>query len=629
MKYLIDILAKASSSVKGLAKAASDYADMPAEKQANVDGVVKRYAGWGLIALAVVGVGSGIYYVCKNKSDANKEDRKQQAQGKRETEVVKARGEAQKDCQVAIIEAKGREERETIKARTEFYKEKVASAIEKVQAIRERRQNEKAARTTAVDLEDDSFDRDDYRDWLADFREKYSRPIALPYPLQIIISGVPEGHEEAMLSHLLQAYGALCFSRVRARYTDGKLHAPSLLTIIEASSGSGKDKYRIVYDLIFEDTLELDDQKMELLDQLGNNNTAPRVIIQTVRTGMSKAKFVDTIANNQGVHMDLLETEISVLTRDIRSGKGAFEYDYLRQAYDNDPIYRNTRSKAGRNGRFPINLNATLLGTPSDVDTFIKDEVDTGTAPRFTWAGFPRPGKKIPKLNLPTDAELQAIRNQITNWREKYCYSTQDGNDIPCNEYQIDLDFVASELERWCDDQFDLAEKENDGIRRDVRSRIAATAFHMGMVFYMLYGEPSSRQSDLRQQVVDWTIYMANYIMERYLHKFGPSKPIPPLNFAAHCSLFEPDNKTPREMLSEDRICGLPRSMVNNMAADHYLKGIGWGTLATKYGIYNKYGDHDRQRVKRAVLKHGLEQDKTDDEQSTLDSGDKPEKTED
>ena len=118
-------------------------------------------------------------------------------------------------------------------------------------------------------------------------------------------------------------------------------------------------------------------------------------------------------------------------------------------------------------------------------------------------------------MTLPNGAELKHIQNQIDKWREKYCYSSTDGKDTACKETEIDLDYVCKALGGWVEKQYDISFEENNPARRDLRTRIATIAFHCAEVLQMLYG--NKKDESTQKQVVDLTLYIAEYCMARSL----------------------------------------------------------------------------------------------------------------
>ena len=93
--------------------------------------------------------------------------------------------------------------------------------------------------------------------------------------------------------------------------------------------------------------------------------------------------------------------------------------------------------------------------------------------------------------------------------------------DIAVEEFHVDLDYVCEALKEWNISQVEQSEKDKNPARKDVRLRMAAISFHCAIVLHMLFDNPTPANWQKRRQVIDLTLYIANYCMERFLHKFG------------------------------------------------------------------------------------------------------------
>jgi len=369
--------------------------------------------------------------------------------------------------------------------------------------------------------DDDSPDNDETTEskitWLEKFKSKFKMPTLPPF-LEKLMRGVPEGFEEAMLVHLISMLGAMCFSKLRAKYSDGDFHAPNLQVIIEGNWGAGKAKFEQMFKTLFERIINRSKAKIEAI---GNNPSEEVSVIQTTGIGTSMARFVDMLAANQGCHLYFFNSEVKALFNDLRKGIG-LNFDFLRKAFENGDICRNNRAKDSLNGIFPIFLNYTITGTPKDISTTFKKELEGGTLSRIAWSCIPEQGRYPGKLNLPEGEELETVRDQIDEWTDQYCcHFVPGGEDEPVNEIEINLDFVCKVLDEWGDQQYALSIEESNPARRDVRLRMAAIAFHCAMPLYILYGSPEAKEWQRRKQLTELVIFIANYCMERFLHKFG------------------------------------------------------------------------------------------------------------
>ena len=350
--------------------------------------------------------------------------------------------------------------------------------------------------------------------WIELFHQNHPMPslLLLPYELGTIISCFPKGYEEAMLLHLLAMLGALCFSRVRSKYLDGKMHSPSLQVVVEAISGAGKGKFKDIFDLLFERVREDDNVKYAADDGRG--------IIQVIGINTTPAKFFQITARNKGVHLFVIHPEISHVTRILKKKEG-LSYEHFRCAFDNDEVEYNSMAKKMQHGRFRVYLNCTFTGTPVAVDAFIAGEEVGGTAQRICWTTIPEIDySDLQETEYPDDAELEHLRGQIDSWRQQYCFDNSTGVDEPCPETVIELGYVKAILSQWIKEQSELADRENNPARKAAALREAAIAFHCAMVLHMLYDLPGEKDEDDRKKVIILTLYLADYCMERYLLRF-------------------------------------------------------------------------------------------------------------
>ena len=567
------------SALGSTLRGASNYSRMSPKRQHSFDkGYIKIIGGMFLGALGWAGLSSLKHWLC-SLADAQKTKKCTDA-------------EIQKIITIAQAEAEGHRKKK--EADLDFLRDKYE--LDEEYGIHSGTNTDPDLTTEEV-IED--FEQDDERDWWENFCENFKLPQRLPYIIREIVAGSPKGFEVPMILHLLQSLGAICFSRTRAYYV-GKLNAPSLQVIIEGDTGQGKGKFEDVFKALYARIIKQDAEKLEYLDICRDEGKDAHVIIQTAGIDISRAKLIDILADNQGVHFDMFETEISAVSRTLKNSNGGLDFEHLRKAFSNEDVYKNNKSRNGRNGMFTVYFNYAFTGTPPDVANFIKNQIDGGTANRICWSAIPRNGEVPNELILPDEKMLEAIRNQIDEWRQTYCYTNVNGEDVACPETIIDLQYVEAALKSWISEQYKVARAENCRERADVRTRIGAIAFHCGIVLHMLFGNPSARQTDARDNVLALVIYLANYCMERYLYKFGTGK-VPNRVFPIRKEAPAPERQQP--IVEEEKIQNIPISVLEMIAEDNIrgVKGHGYYALAKKYGILYSNGDPDTSSVRRAL----------------------------
>lgn len=415
------------------------------------------------------------------------------------------------------------------------------------------------------------------RCWINHFHSQYAMPDYRNIPLlKSVLDGCPEGFKDPMMFHILTSLGAICFSKVRAKYDD-VMRAPNLLTVIEGKQGSGKSKFDTVNKTLFQRIIEQDREK--------SANGLSERIIQTVGFNITMAKFIDMLAANKGVHLYAMETEFSRMS-EVAHNKRVIGFIELRKAFDNEEIEQFNKNRRAKQGRYPVYLNSTLTGTPEAINkAFNKKEVNEGSARRFCFTVIPEPDAQCKKLRFPQGDELEAIRDQIDKWRNTYCfYHDPIKGEVPCNEYEIDLDYVAEALEDWAQTQYKLYTMDKLEMRNEVRFGIATTAFRNAIVLHMLAGNPDATQKALRKTVKQLALYIANYCMERYLAKFAPEYSINSGNIADTERNPQCPTQKKRKLTIEEISYWYP--LRGKVGSDGKI--IGYGTIAKQLGLQDK-----------------------------------------
>lgn len=449
-----------------------------------------KFVRIGLVTAAILGGGYGGYKGIKGLH-RYRADRKK---AKEEIERIKAETEAKK----AVINAE---------AEAEI---KVAEAKAKAKAEAKAQQE---ARQCSQQSYGDSSDPDDYDWWLDEFNRNHPLPIdALPDDFATVISGYDPDIAPAMFFHLCSMYGAYCFSRVAAKKRGYEIRRPNLQVVIDAFPGIGKSQFRNVHQMLFRRVI--DDDKRKLNAQKAKDNEK-NLIIQTYGIDSSSASLQEILESNQGVHVYIFDSEIATATNKDLSV-------YLRKAFDNDDVSRERMHKK-QNGSCEAVINITLTGTGDNVETFVKKiaTVEGGGASRVCWCAYPLDGDSDDApISLHEGPELELIRDRIDEYRHKYVFTTDDGEDTAVDLVEIkDFDYVMSALKDWEEKQADLSKQTNNDVRKLIRWRISTIAMHIGIVMHMMI-QPDGDQEKM-DKVVQLVIYAAEHCMSRYLWLFG------------------------------------------------------------------------------------------------------------
>lgn len=440
--------------------------------------------------------------------------------------------------------------------------------------------------------------------WSERFQDEFGSLPELPPMIQFVVERSPAGYEVAMTVTLLCAFAALCFSKVRAKYLDGKVHAPNLQVLVEGNWGTGKEKFMTALNVLFKRLFDRDKQKF-----LSSSNEGQ--IIQWAGISATESKFIDIMAKNGEVHVLMVSSEVLAAVNNMRKQNG-LTAEYYRKAFDNGEVYRGNKSKDAQ-GLFKVFMNYIMTGTPGDTTKFFSKELEGGTASRICLLAIPDSGRYLEALIIEDGEELESLRDQIDEWNRLYCYAHDESSrcDIPADEHFIELDYVNAAIETWInDDQWHKANGDPSDPRVGARGRMAAIAFHCAMVIHMLFGCPGPDMLQTRRKVVDLTMYLANYCMERFLHKFGAIQKVQrelnnqaerventtTVDKEAQQSSPQPDEK--------NYSGGLSKSTVKKMF-EMYIPGkVGSGTIAKYFGLS---GESGQKKVKRAIKKYKQE----------------------
>ena len=441
--------------------------------------------------------------------------------------------------------------------------------------------------------------------WSEKFLDEFGPMPELPPILQFVVERSPAGYEVAMVGTLLCAFAALCFSKVRSKYLDGKVHAPNLQVLVEGNWGTGKEKFMTALNALFKRLFERDKQKF-----LSSSNEGK--IIQCAGISATESKFIDIMANNGEVHILMVSSEVLAAVNNMRKQNG-LTAEYYRKAFDNGEVYRGNKSKDTQ-GLFKVFMNYILTGTPGDTEKFISKELEGGTASRICWLAIPDSDRYLEALVFEDGEELERYRDQIEEWNRFFCYDHDDsrGWDIPAQEHIIDLACVNDAIKTWIDNQWLRANGDPSDPRIGARGRMGAIAFHFAMVIHMLFGCPGPDMAQSRRKVVDLTIYLANYCMERFLHKFGNIQKVQrELNNMAETVNTPTVNQgtQPSSPKSDEELFygTLSKDIVKKMVEYYDLSDeIGYMTVVKKFGL--PLGEASKKMVSRAIRKWKREQ---------------------
>ena len=451
--------------------------------------------GWGAL---IIGVGFGICrlidrlcYRGNSKTDMDK--RTHDANEKiRETEA-KCRAEAEK------------------------YRAEAETDVWKAEAMKRICNNDRVNPTTEEPMDESLVSNQKVDEtFMQSFNKSHKMPI-MPPIIEDVLRSCPESSKMALLLATLSEFGAFCFPRVITKgWHDGESHHPNIQVVIEGSAGVGKGRIFKAYKTLFQHVIANDEAKCG-----DDPKKKKQHIVQYVGANTTNARLMRLFRENNGVPFFVFNEEIKDITRTLNKQNG-ITYDMLRKAFDNGTT--DGSSSRGNTNPTPVSvrMNYVFTGTKGDVAEFINGEVEGGTASRILW-GVLEADNKNENVDEASGESLESYLSDIDRWREQYCYTTDsDGNDHPCDETCIDLEYVKVELEKWRQKQESNPRLSYSSVRKKVAKRMTSLGLHCAIVLHMLNLCQMGEADDFcKRSVVDAVLYITEYCMERYIFKFG------------------------------------------------------------------------------------------------------------
>ncbi len=141
------------------------------------------------------------------------------------------------------------------------------------------------------------------------------------------------------------------------------------------------------------------------------------------------------------------------------------------------------------------------------------------------------------------------------------------GKNKAAQETTIDLGYINIALDEWLHKQDNLS--KNDSARASVARRYAAMAFHCAIILHMM-SNPSSHSE--RKKVEKLTIYLADYLIESFLNKYGNKLRE---EIEKQRELMNGQSSTPKKLTDE---------VVEKLIRQHDEENKTWGFLAQEVG---------------------------------------------
>ena len=315
-------------------------------------------------------------------------------------------------------------------------------------------------------------------------------------------------------------------SRLRARYLDGEIQAPSFIVNIIAPSASGKGSLLRIPDLCLAKVRAMDDagreQEAEFtrLSKLKKNEKKqleePTPIVRDIPAKVSVTKLLKRMVQARGLHLISVSSEADTLTNSNKAGTWAQKSDIYRVAQDSDGgrYGQDYQCDTSYSATCQMRYNLLTLGTPGAIARAFPD-VEDGLITRCIMLELPSQfGKPMP-IRKQLNQHQERIIQEKVDALMGICQD-EEGNVLP--EYHLNVPWLREGVEAWLSKQRLRAIRDDDHARDQFMRRAALIGFRAGMVVTFLWGSINKEHIDY---TIEFAIWVADVILQSLLDRYS------------------------------------------------------------------------------------------------------------
>ena len=225
-------------------------------------------------------------------------------------------------------------------------------------------------------------------------------PKKLPKLIQLLVSRTPDIYKPAVAHAVFPALAAHLF-KVKFRYIDNVLHEATLMNVLMAGTGAGKDCISQPINYIMADIRKRDEEnlererqwKQEVNSKGANKDKRQRpegLIIQEVDPDMTNPAFVLRMAEAGGHFLYTKMNEIDQFDALRGSGKGGQQFQIMCLAFDPGNRYGQTRvGTSSVTEKVCIRFNWNAATTITKGQRYFKNVLTDGPISRINFCTIP------------------------------------------------------------------------------------------------------------------------------------------------------------------------------------------------------------------------------------------------
>ena len=227
-----------------------------------------------------------------------------------------------------------------------------------------------------------------------------SMPKKLPKLIQLLVSKTPDVYKPAVAHAVFPALAAHLY-KVKFRYIDNVLHEATLMNVLMAGTGAGKDCISQPINYIMADIRKRDEEnlqrekqwKQEVSSKGANKDKRQRpegLIIQEVDPDMTNPAFVMRMAEADGHFLYTKMNEIDQFDALRGSGRGGQQFQIMCLAFDPGNRYGQTRVGTGSvTEKVCIRFNWNAATTIQKGQRYFRNVLTDGPISRINFCTIP------------------------------------------------------------------------------------------------------------------------------------------------------------------------------------------------------------------------------------------------
>ena len=227
-----------------------------------------------------------------------------------------------------------------------------------------------------------------------------SMPKKLPKLIQLLVSKTPDIYKPAVAHAVFPALAAHLY-KVKFRYIDNVLHEATLMNVLMAGTGAGKDCISQPINYIMADIRKRDEEnlqrekqwKQEVSSKGANKDKRQRpegLIIQEVDPDMTNPAFVMRMAEADGHFLYTKMNEIDQFDALRGSGRGGQQFQIMCLAFDPNNRYGQTRVGTGSvTEKVCIRFNWNAATTIQKGQRYFRNVLTDGPISRINFCTIP------------------------------------------------------------------------------------------------------------------------------------------------------------------------------------------------------------------------------------------------